>query len=60
MHKSSQLDTTLPCHTEVVPSWHDFSHVIIVFFNSIVYLLGHKCRYLKGPSIQFAQYFKGL
>jgi len=31
MHKSSQLDTTLPCHTEVVPTWHDFCHVIIFF-----------------------------
>ena len=29
MYKSFQFDTTLPCHTEVVPTWHDFCPVIL-------------------------------
>jgi len=36
MHKSSQLDTTLSCPTEVVPTWHNFCHVIIFIFILIL------------------------
>jgi len=36
IHKSFQFDMTLPCYTEVVPTWHDFCHVIFLYFLKIL------------------------
>ena len=46
MHKSFQFDMTLPCHTEVVTTWHDFCHVIFLFLFLIILFIHEVVSYV--------------